>query len=93
MKKLIFATTVLIVLSGCSPTKHISQTIDAALREDPGWNMSGHVIKNNQKEIKIGIISSEMLYDTSRNQPREIKIEEDLKEEGFILGIHLKKNF
>lgn len=92
MKKLIFAT-ILMALSGCSPTKHISQTIDAALREDPGWNMSGYIIKNGQKEIKIGIISSEMLYDLSQNKPREIKTEEDLKEKGFILGIHFKKNF
>lgn len=88
---------VILVIAGCSPIRnsshYVTQSVETALRQDPGWNVSGYVIKDDQKEIKIGAVSSEMLYDLSENDPRDVRSEESLKEEGFILGIHFRKNF
>ncbi|MBD3406161.1 MAG: hypothetical protein GF411_08560 [Candidatus Lokiarchaeota archaeon] len=58
------------------------------LREDPGWNMSGYVIKDKTSKIKIGSISDEIIY-TEEDKEKE----EFTKQEGMIIGTFFKKTF
>lgn len=95
MKKLLVLLLVPL-LSGCSFLENssvkFSNTVDTVLRQDPGWNASGYIIRDDSREIKIGIISSEILYGVSA-EPKDFDLEESVKDEGFIIGIFLKKTF
>ena len=96
MKKLLVLLFIPL-LSGCAllqdNSERLSHLVDTALRQDPGWNMSGYVIMDNSREIKIGSISSEILYEMAHKEPRGWKLEEDVKDEGFIFGISFRKTF
>jgi len=92
MKKLLILLP-LLLLTGCLP---LHNAVDAALKQDEGWNLSGYVIRRNNTEVKIGSISSELLYDVADSEMKKEdkrRAEEAIKDEGFILGIRLIKIF
>jgi len=69
-------------MSGCSFTE-----------KKPGWGTSGYSILCKSKEIKFGSISKDIIYDISLKDPKDRRLEEDIKDEGFILGMFFKKSF
>jgi len=92
MKKLLILLP-LLLLTGCLP---LHNAVDTALKQDEGWNLSGYIIKRKNLEIKIGSISTELLYDAANSEIEKedrIRAEEAIKDEGFILGIRLIKTF
>jgi len=88
---------ILLTLPGCTilegNSARLSNTIDTILKQEPGWNMSGYIVKNTTSETKFGLIDSEILYNMVKNCPKEPKLEEDIKDEGFLFGIFFKKTF
>ena len=92
MKKLAILL-LLMFSSGCSLSSKFHNMVNAATKQEPGWNLSGYVVKNDSKEIKMGSVSGEILYDLAEDSPRDRNLEKDIKSEGFIFGFFLKKSF
>ena len=99
----------LLLISGCvgqttskiTQTKPIVQTFGCVdmfaqnYYNNNGWGISGYTHNKNNKFIKIGEISSFILYDISNHplKPIDRVVTEPIKEEGHILGAFLKINF
>lgn len=81
MKKLLFILVLpILAITSCSP-----------LSNNEGWNPSGYVIRHQDTEIKIGFIGTDLIYYNAQSTSGEdkIRIEEDLKDQGIIIGFTL----
>lgn len=81
------------LLTGCLP---LHNAVDTALKQEEGWNLSGYVIKRNNLEIKIGSISTELLYDVAdsdMDKDDKRRAEKDIQDAGFVVGFRLIKTF
>lgn len=91
--KHIIIIILLILCSGCS--EKTKNTINQMLTEENGWGISGYTKKDDNIKLKIGDISSDIIYENSKPDiPYSDQNEEELiKQEGFILGVFFKKRF
>jgi len=83
MKTILFVLALVALLcSGCLP-----------LTNDNGLSWMGYKQKHENSDLEIGSISTRLMMENAKNDPKDQLWEEDLKESGFIIGIFYERRF
>ena len=88
-----FLCLCIVALGGCSIQwrRSIDKIAYSYEKQEPGLALSGYHWKRNNYHLKVGEVSSEMLYDAIVAHDRWTT--EDIRDSGFIFGAHLTWQF
>ena len=100
MKKLLLVVVVCAVLGGCyAPREKARGAVvrpvmfaSEALFKDEGWCFSGYTWRTEDSKFKLGMISSDILYDECQKDDRYLWFEKELKEH-YHFGFFFSKEF